>query len=262
MLKHENKITVTGVVKNFKIKETEGKKSKAYISVLNEDTNNLVVVTLYDRPKFAYGSKDNKVEYNSLKGLSKEFLDAEGKSKKAFVTVIGNATESVGQNGQVYENNNVFAIMPSNSEKAKAEFSLLGFIKKMITLEDKDGNEYVKLTIASINSYDKDGKTVVRGISEKQVIVRDIALVEMLEDCSVGDYIGAKGNIVSTMDKYDDWGDKVASGTREFVVTKLGKHQEQDDIDEDDIRVYKKASKLEYGESFTISKTDDDDELD
>lgn len=261
MLKHENKITVSGVVKNFNIKETEGKKAKAYISVLDEDTNNLVVVTLYDRTKFSYGTKDNKVEYSSLKGLSKEFLDSDGKSKKVYATLIGSAVDTAGQNGKVYENNNAFAIMPCASEKAKAEFSLLGFIKKKITLEDSNGNEYIKLTIASVNSYEKDGKTVVRGINEKQVVVRDLALVEMLEECSVGDYIGAKGNIVSTMDEFDDWGDKVSTGTKEFVVVKLGKHQEQDDIDEDDIRIYKKASKLEYGESFTISKHDDDDEF-
>ena len=266
MLDYENKITVSGLVKNFKIKKGDGKKDKAYISILNENDDNLVVVTLYERSKFVYGTKDDKVEYSSLEGLSKEFLDAEGKSKGVHATIIGNATETVGQNGTVYENNNAFMLMPSNGQSQKAEFNLIGMIKSIGTFTDADDNEYAKLKIASVNSYkNKDGETVVRGINEKEIVVRDAESLELLEDCSVGDYIRAKGVIINKKAEYDDWGDRVSSGSREFLATKVGNHTEKDDLDEEHIEIYKAACNLGYGESFTIDKDgeiiDEDDEF-
>lgn len=258
MLNYENKITVSGLVKNFKIKKTDGRKDKAYISVLNEETDNLVTVTLYERSKFVYGSKDDKVEYSSLAGLSKEFLDAEGKSKNVYATIIGNATDTIGNNGTVYENNNAFMLMPSNGQSQKAEFNLIGIIKSLNTFEDADGNEYAKLKIATVNSYEQNGKVIVRGINEKEIVVKDAESLKILEDCSTGDYIRAKGNIVNKKAEYDEWGDRVSSGNREFLAVKVGNHKEQDELDEEHVAIYKAACKLEYGKSFIVN---DDGEI-
>ena len=266
MLNYENKITVSGLVKNFKIKKGDGKKDKAYISISNEKDKSLVVVTLYDRDKFIYGSKDNKVEYSSLEGLSKAFLDADGKPLEVYATAIGNATDSVGQNGTVYENNNVFMLMPSNEQSQKAEFSLYGIIKSIATFTDADDNEYAKLKIATVNSYtNKNKELVVRGVNEKEIIVRDAASLELLEDCNTGGFIQTKGLIINKKPEYDEWGDKISSGNREFLSTLVGKYVDKDDIDEEHIEIYKAACNLEYGSSFIINEDgeiiDEDDDF-
>lgn len=258
MLNYENKITVSGLVKNFKIKKTDGKKSKAYITIANEKDDSVVTVILYDRDKFAFGTKDDKVEYSGLEGFSKAFLDADGKPKGVYATAIGSATDTVGQNGTVYENNNVFMLMPSNEQSQKAEFNLIGIIRSVSTFTDEDDNEYAKLKIASVNSYEQNGELVVRGINEKTIVVRDAASLEILEDCASGDYIRAKGVIINKKAEYDEWGDRVSSGSREFLATKVGNHKEKDDLDDEHIAIFKKACELEYGEKFFV---DEDGEI-
>ena len=262
-INYENKITVCGEVKNFKVGETKNNKKVAYIGIKNKDTNNHIQVTMYDREGLTYGAKDEKQNV-TLNGLAKIFLDAEGKPKGVNVTAIGTASEFTTDKG-TYENNNVFSLFPASDDKEhNAVFILKGIAESVARMEDADDNEFIKIVVGTLATRGKENETVATGINQKTVFVRDPEQVANLEDLTAGDYVSLKGYIVNILPKYDEFGDIVVKGSKEFVVKKAEILCESDELDEIDVAVHKRAKKLERGKSFNISDYTDEleDEMD
>lgn len=254
----KNSITVVGEVKNYKLKETKSGKKCAYIGIKNTETNNYIQVTLYDRANLQYNKQDVTVS-----SLAKVFLDQDDKPKGVYVTAKGSASDFVTENG-VYESNNVFGLYPASDEaQQKATFVLEGIVESIARPEDVDGNEYMKIKVGTLSTRGKEETLEITGVNEKTVYVREEELVETLEDLSSGDFVSLKGYINNIMPKYDEFGDVIEKGFKEFTCKKVAILCEADEIDSKDVANYKKAKTLKQGESIKVnSKNDDEDELD
>lgn len=259
MFESKNRIEVIGEVRNFKIKETKKGKKFANISIKDGKKNNYVNVTFYERENMKYGYKDDAKDV-TLASLSKIFLDSDEKPKGVMVTAIGTTSEYTSDDGKTYENNTVFNLYPCDDEdKQKATFVLQGIIESLSTGEDKEGNEYVKVKVGTYKSRGKDDEKVLTGVDYKTVIAHKEDVVEKLEDVEKGDLVTLKGYIINELPKRDEFGDLVGKGKQEYEVIKANVVKAADDLDEEDVKVYKKAKKLALGETIKFPSKKDDD---
>lgn len=268
MFETKNRIEVVGKVRNFKIKELEKSHKKlANISIKDEKKNNFVNVTLFGRDNMKYGRKDDAKEV-TLSSLKKIFLDADDKSKDVLVTGVGVTSEYTNDEGKTYSNNTVFNLYPcDDEEKQKATFVLQGIVESLSTKEDKDGEEYMDIKVGTLSVSGKDDDKKITGINYKTVTIHDSKILDKLEDVEKGDLVSLKGYIINTLPERDEFGDLVGEGKQEYEVKKGSIIKTSDDLDEDDIKAYKKSKKLGKGESIKYPKKkkddfDEDEELD
>ena len=260
MFECKNRIEVVGKVRNFKIKELEKSHKKlANISIKDEKKNNFINVTLFDREGMKYGKKNDSKDV-TLGSLKKIFLDSEDKPKDVLITAVGITSEYTNDEGNTYSNNTVFQLYPcDDEEKQKATFVLQGIVESISTGQDDDENEYVKMKLGMYSTSGKDKEKKITGVNYKTVMVHDQKLVEKLEDAEKGDLVSAKGYIINTLPERDEFGDLIGQGKQEYEVVKGSIVKASDELDEDDVKVYKKAKKLTKGESIKFPSKKDDD---
>lgn len=264
-LSTENRIEVVGYVTNYVIKEPtkKGGKKRANITIKDKLTNNVCFVTLFDRDKIVYGSKDDKREV-TLGGLQKIFMDGEKKPKNVLVSAIGSTSDFVTDDGKTFESQNIFFISPyDNEENQKIIFRLKGIVENVQVLEDNDGKDYAKIKVGTLNVRPNGNEKLITGVQYKTVTVRDEAY-EKIEDVEKLDLVDLKGDILNILPKKDKYGDFIGSGTKEYATARASIICVEDDIDEEDLAIYKKAKKLGKGQSIKITEAsaDDDDDFD
>ena len=157
----------------------------------------------------------------------------------------------------------MFNLYPcDDEEKQKATFVLQGIVESLSTGEDKDGNEYVKVKVGTYKTRGKDNDKVLTGVDYKTVIVHNEDIVEKMEDVEKGDLVSLKGYIINELPKRDEFGDLVGKGKQEYEVVKVNVVKVSDDLEDEDVKAYKKAKKLAIGETikFPTKKDDDFDE--
>lgn len=83
-----------------------------------------------------------------------------------------------------------------------------------------------------------------------------------MEDVEKGDLVSLKGYIINELPKRDEFGDLVGKGKQEYEVVKVNVVKVSDDLEDEDVKAYKKAKKLAIGETikFPTKKDDDFDE--
>lgn len=267
MLKTENRITITGEVTNFKIKEKKSKDGKktykmANISIKDTLTNNYNLVTLFGRDNLTYGSKDDKKEV-TLTGLKNIFLDGTDKPKGVLVTLVGSCSEFMTENNGLFESNNASFIYPCDDKsKQQSKFHALGFVESVSKIDttSDDGRDVEKLRV-KLGTYKYGKDDTITGVTFKTFYAYDEAFVA-LEDIEKGAVIEIGGNIINILAKYDEWGFADGKTKREYVIVKAKIKKDADDVDEDDADLYKKAKALKNGESISLKKTKDIDEED
>ena len=258
MFETKNRIEVVGKVKNFKINETKSGKKMATVGIKDEKKNNYVNVSLFEREEMKYGSKDDSktVTLNSLKKI---FLDSDNKAKDVLVTAVGFTSEFTNDEGKTYSNNTVFSLFPcDDEEKQKATFILQGVVESVATLQDEDDEDYLKIKIATVNILGQDENKKITGVNYKTVVVRKPDLVDKLSDAAKGDLVSLKGYIINILPERDEFGDLIGQGRQEYEAVKGSIVKELDELDDEDVALYKKAKKLKIGESISIA-TDDED---
>lgn len=265
MFECKNRIEVCGEVRNFKLKETKSGKKFASISIKDGKKNNFVNVTMYARDNMKYGTKGDMKDV-TLNSLQKVFLDSNDKPKGVMVSAVGTTSEYTSDNGTTYENNNVFSLYPcDDEERQKAVFNLQGIVESITSGENEDG-EYVKIKVGMYNTRGKDSDRVILGVNYKTVVAHTDDTVEALEDVEKGDLVSLKGYIINELPKRDEFGDLVGKGKQEYEVIKGKVVKAADDLDDEDIKAYKKAKKLSVGETLKFPTKnddfDDDEELD
>ena len=262
MFETKNRIEVVGKVKNFKVKELKSGKKMANIGIKDELKNNYINVSLFERDGLKYGTKDDSKEV-TLNGLKKIFLDSEGKTKDVLVTAVGVTSENTNDEGRTFANNTVFGLFPCDDEtKQKATFILQGIIESISTLHDEEDEEYLKIKLGTVNIVGQDKDKKITGVNYKTVIVRDEKLVEKLSDASKGDLASLKGYIINILPERDEFGDLVGKGRQEYEVLKGNIVKEADELEDEDVTLYKKAKKLTAGQSISIAAEDDDEDFD
>lgn len=257
MFETKNRIEIVGKVKNFKVNELKSGKKIANIGIKDELKNNYVNVSMFEREALKYDNKEV-----TLNGMKKIFLDANDKTKDVLVTAVGVTSEYTNDEGKTYSNNTVFNLFPCDKEeKQKATFILQGIVESVSTLQDENEEDYLKVKIATVNTMEKDGVKKVTGVNYKTVVIRNEKLVEKMEDVEKGDLVSLKGYIVNILPERDEFGDLVGKGKQEYEAVKAAIVKESDELDEEDVTVFKKAKKLKAGESITLEvKAKDDDE--
>ena len=261
MFETKNRIEVVGKVKNFKIKELGSGKKVAAIGIKDEKKNNYVNVSLFGREGMKYGSKDDLRDV-TLNSLMKVFLDSDNKAKDVLVTAVGTTSDYTSEEGKTYSNNTVFALYPcDDEEKQKATFNLQGIVESISTLQDEADEDYLKIKVATVNIAGKENDKKVTGVNYKTVVVRNSSLVDKLSDAEKGDLVSLKGYIINILPERDEFGDLIGQGRQEYEVVKGSIVKEADELDDEDVAVFKKAKKLKAGESIALkAKADDDDE--
>ena len=261
MFETKNRIEVVGKVKNFKIKELGSGKKMATIGIKDEKKNNYVNVSLFERDGMKYGSKDDLKDV-TLNSLKKVFLGSDDKAKDVLVTAVGSTSDYTNEEGKTYSNNTVFSLYPcDDEEKQKATFNLQGIAEVISTLQDENDEDYLKIRVATVSVVGKENDKRITGVNYKTVVVRDSKLVDDLSDAAKGDLVSLKGYIINILPERDEFGDLIGQGRQEYEVVKGSIVKEADEIDEEDLALYKKAKKLKTGESIVLkAKAKDDDE--
>lgn len=258
MFETKNRIEIVGKVRNFKISETKNGKKLANIGIKDESKNNYVNVTLFERKNMKYDGKEV-----TLNGLKKIFLDANDTTKNVLVTAVGVTSEYTNDEEKTYSNNTVFSLFPCDKEeKQKATYVLQGIVESVATVQDENDEDYLKIKVATLNTTEKDGVKKVTGVNYKTVVIRDKKLVEKMEDAEKGDLVSLKGYIVNILPERDEFGDFTTQGRQEYETVKAKIVKESDELEEEDVAVYKKAKSLKAGDSIVLkakNKDDDDD---
>jgi hypothetical protein len=258
-----NKVNVNGYVNSFNIKKFDSGFKIANIGILNKLDKNMTYVSLFERDGLTYNGQ--KV---TLEGLQKIFMVDDKTSRNVLVTCNGKANETTSADGsKTYLNTNVFNIEPLDDESQQfSTLSVTGVIESIKFAEDENGVSTAKLKLGMMNrNKNKD----VTGVDYVSVVAYgDIA--EKLEDLDAdkGCVASLRCDMVNKRADTDRFGDRIGTAKKEIVVAKVVFVNEEDELDEDDVKVYKKAKRLEKGEVIPAEKEVatknelDDDELD
>lgn len=262
MLKTENRITIKGIVTNFKpgeTKQTKKKKADMIFRVLDNGTESYIRGVLYDRKNLKINKEDT-----TLGALESFFLDKNNnnKSRNVKVYIYGNCDEFVNDKGELYENHTDNGLYTSEDEDDYATFNITGFVDAVNKVEDdEDELEFIKIKIGFYSYRNKQDE--VSGVQYKTVYVRGEKMLEKFEDVNKGDYIEVKGDIISSLSKKDKYGDYMNDGVREYQVHGGIIRKSQEDVEKCDQQLYKEAKKLKQGDKNLIVKdfaSNEDDE--
>lgn len=238
-----NKVEVIGEVTSMNIRETKTGMKIGTLFVKDNSTGSITFITAFNRDVYRFGD----VEVKGLDGLKGLFINKDGTPKGKVVKVNARASETVSKdsygNSKVYQNYTLNRIDPCDDEDNKAILLASGLIQQLKVAEDGDGNPYAKLKIAIVNR-NKDNET--RGVDYVSVIARNEDLVEKLEDANNGDFIVACCDILNTLGEKDKYGYSVGAPVKEIRLEKI--RAINDDVDEDELELFKLAKKLQRGE--------------
>lgn len=268
MLKTNNRFEVIGKVRNFKVKKLDSGKQLANITVrVDKDGHtHFANCTLFDRETLKYGNES--ITLNALKNI---FPDTEGKSLDKKVHITGTVSDYAGNNG-TRENLNVNFINPSDKED-KFIFNLTGFVNKVNEIKDEFDDAIGYRVQIGMYRYWGKGNSEVAGVQYKTVVVDSNkleylgvdpeTLVEKASELEIGDFIQVYGRCLNELGQRDEYGNEDPnSGINGLEVVGIKVIKTEDDIDEDEAKLYKNARKLKSGETIKIAKTEDEEEED
>lgn len=246
-----NRAEICGYVTNFKIKTFDSGTKIANVTIKDELTNNLTYAQIFNREKFVFDGKET-----TLEGLEKIFMDSTGKPRGVLVTAIGKVRESaVEKSGvtTVYTNITLFSIEASNDpSKQRAILKLTGVVEGIKFGEDAEtGETMAKMKLGMLN-YNKDKN--INGIDYVTVVARGKA-ADRLEDLDAtkGSYTNIQCYLLNTLGEVDVFGNKIGSGKKEVSVANVVFVNDNDDLDEVDLKNYAKAKTLGKGEFIVVN---------
>ena len=256
-VKHSNFLCVRGYVNSYDIVTFSSGTKMANISIKDTNNNNLTYVKLFGRDGLKYGTQTTNLE-----GLKKIFLNSDDSPRGILVEAKGRCGETKGVDKQgvekVYENNMIWAINPYNDEALQgAGLTFGGLIENIKYGEDKDGEPIAKLKVGSMNfNKDKD----ITGV-DTMTLVAHGDIVNEMEDKGIEKHCGAtfKCALLNILPKRDVFGDFIGTSTKECQIVKFLDVVDVDDAEEE-FELYKKAKKLERGETIKVPKSKDKDE--
>lgn len=254
-LKYFNQARVCGLVSSFNTKELPSGSKLATIGVKDEKTTNLTYVSVFDRENLKYG-KDGV----TLQGLKKIFMTDEGKPRNVYAKFVGTARETTSvKDGtpKTYFNIGAHKIEPASVDSEHYSVVIInGIVDAIKIAEDKDENPYAKLKIGSL-VINKDGDVI--GVDYITSITRDEKLIEKLEDVERNYFVKLQCDVLNTLPETDRFGNIIASGKKEVSIVNIVGIVEEDDIDEDELDLYKKAKRLQKGEKITVTEKEQDE---
>ena len=250
-VKYNNFLCIRGYVNSFDIMTFSSGVKMANISIKNTIDNNLTYVKMFDKDGLKYGSQTTNLE-----GLKKIFLNSNDEPRG--VLVKGRCSESKGLdkqgNEKVYENNLIWSIAPYSDESLQGAGLTFGGIIENIKYGEKDGESFAKVKVGVMNfNKDKD----VTGVDTMTLVAHgDIA--DKMEEKGIEKHSAAtfKCSLLNILPKRDVFGDFVGTSTKECQFIKFRDVLDSDET-EHEVELYKKAKKLERGETIKVSKDDD-----
>ena len=255
-VKYNNFLCIRGYVNSFDIMTFSSGVKMANISIKNTIDNNLTYVKIFGKDGLKYGNQTTNLE-----GLKKIFLNSDDEPRGVLVEVKGRCSESKGLdkqgNEKVYENNLIWSIAPYSDESLQGAGLTFGGIIENIKYGEKDGESFAKVKVGVMNfNKDKD----VTGVDTMTLVAHgDVA--DKMEEKGIEKHFAAtfKCSLLNILPKRDVFGDFVGTSTKECQIIKFSDVLDSDET-EHELELYKKAKKLERGETIKVSKDDDNDE--